>query len=249
MNEGLLASWLGLPGIPREAETIPLERDLRSRALTGGALPRRPDLDRRCRSRRCARAKADGASVTAGVSINNLVAQRERRRRLPHLLQALAAAARRGRPAGDDRGAARRHDRRHRLLARSAGRRHQAPALRRGRRRRDRAGDAARRGAAPLSQRRRAAAAPGRGAVDRARPKLFGLPGGTLRPARRPTSSWSISTSPGSCSEADIRSRSKNTLLRGRAAAGPGLANDGCGPHSLSSAEAATALTASGGLA
>ena len=31
MNEGLFASWLGLPGIPREAETIPLERDLRSR--------------------------------------------------------------------------------------------------------------------------------------------------------------------------------------------------------------------------
>src|SRR5688500_15086362 len=28
MNEGLYASWLGLPGIPREAEAIPLERDL-----------------------------------------------------------------------------------------------------------------------------------------------------------------------------------------------------------------------------
>ncbi|WP_332065536.1 dihydroorotase [Bartonella sp. CB189] len=34
MNEGLLASWLGLPGIPREAEVIPLERDLRLAALT-----------------------------------------------------------------------------------------------------------------------------------------------------------------------------------------------------------------------
>ena len=30
MNEGLYASWLGLPGMPREAEIIPLERDLRS---------------------------------------------------------------------------------------------------------------------------------------------------------------------------------------------------------------------------
>src|SRR5690606_15190671 len=29
MNEGLLASWLGLSGSPREAEVIPLERDLR----------------------------------------------------------------------------------------------------------------------------------------------------------------------------------------------------------------------------
>ncbi|EJF75106.1 dihydroorotase [Bartonella alsatica] len=34
MNEGLLASWLGLPGIPREAEVIPLERDLRLAVLT-----------------------------------------------------------------------------------------------------------------------------------------------------------------------------------------------------------------------
>ncbi|WP_208440944.1 dihydroorotase [Bartonella raoultii] len=34
MNEGLNASWLGLSGIPREAEVIPLERDLRLAALT-----------------------------------------------------------------------------------------------------------------------------------------------------------------------------------------------------------------------
>lgn len=34
MNEGLLSSWLGLSGIPREAEVIPLERDLRLAALT-----------------------------------------------------------------------------------------------------------------------------------------------------------------------------------------------------------------------
>ena len=37
MNEGLFASWLGLPGIPREAELIPLERDLSLARLTGGA--------------------------------------------------------------------------------------------------------------------------------------------------------------------------------------------------------------------
>ena len=34
MNEGLLSSWLGLAGIPKEAEVIPLERDLRLAALT-----------------------------------------------------------------------------------------------------------------------------------------------------------------------------------------------------------------------
>ncbi len=36
MNEGLNATHLGLSGIPREAEIIPLERDLRMAALTGG---------------------------------------------------------------------------------------------------------------------------------------------------------------------------------------------------------------------
>jgi hypothetical protein len=35
MNEGLFASWLGFSGIPREAEVLPLERDLRLAALTG----------------------------------------------------------------------------------------------------------------------------------------------------------------------------------------------------------------------
>ncbi len=35
MNEGLFATILGLKGIPREAETIPLARDLQLAALTG----------------------------------------------------------------------------------------------------------------------------------------------------------------------------------------------------------------------
>lgn len=71
MNEGLLASWLGLPGIPREAEAIPLERDLRLAALT------------RCRYHAAKlstalslsamrRAKDEGTQATAGVSINHL---------------------------------------------------------------------------------------------------------------------------------------------------------------------------------
>lgn len=71
MNEGLYASWLGLPGIPGEAEIIPLERDLRLAALTG------------CRYHAAkislgesaavvAAAKRRGLSVTAGVSINHL---------------------------------------------------------------------------------------------------------------------------------------------------------------------------------
>ncbi|PLU78665.1 dihydroorotase, partial [Sinorhizobium medicae] len=71
MNEGLLASWLGLPGVPREAEIIPLERDLRIAALTKAAYHAAkisvPE------SAACIRvAKESGSSVTSGISINNL---------------------------------------------------------------------------------------------------------------------------------------------------------------------------------
>ncbi|OJG00253.1 dihydroorotase [Pararhizobium antarcticum] len=71
MNEGLLASWLGLPGVPREAEIIPLERDLRIAALTRGAyhaakisLPESVEA--------IAAARKRGANVTCGISINHL---------------------------------------------------------------------------------------------------------------------------------------------------------------------------------
>ena len=71
MNEGLLASWLGLPGAPAEAEIIPLERDLRLAALT------------QCRYHAAAislaesaevirTAKHRGTAATAGISINHL---------------------------------------------------------------------------------------------------------------------------------------------------------------------------------
>ncbi|MAY63816.1 MAG: dihydroorotase [Rhizobiales bacterium] len=71
MNEGLFASWLGLSGIPREAEIIPLERDLRLAALTRAryhalklSVPESADAIRA--------AKAAGHAVTAGISINHL---------------------------------------------------------------------------------------------------------------------------------------------------------------------------------
>jgi dihydroorotase len=71
MNEGLYASWLGLPGIPREAEVIPLERDLRLARLTGGAY-HAPKLSTAMAVEAVTRAKADGANISAGVSICNL---------------------------------------------------------------------------------------------------------------------------------------------------------------------------------
>ncbi len=71
MNEGLYASWLGLPGIPREAELIPLERDLSLARLTRGAY-HAAKISTAMSADAIRRAKADGASVTAGVSIHNL---------------------------------------------------------------------------------------------------------------------------------------------------------------------------------
>jgi dihydroorotase len=71
VNEGLYASWLGLPGIPREAETIPLERDLALARLTGGNY-HAAKISTAQSVAAVARAKSDGARVSAGVSINSL---------------------------------------------------------------------------------------------------------------------------------------------------------------------------------
>ncbi|PAQ09343.1 dihydroorotase [Mesorhizobium temperatum] len=71
MNEGLYASWLGLAGIPREAESIPLERDLALARLTGGAY-HAAKISTAMAANAVTRAKADSANVTAGISIHNL---------------------------------------------------------------------------------------------------------------------------------------------------------------------------------
>ncbi|MBM6579251.1 dihydroorotase [Microvirga sp. BT689] len=71
MNEGEFSSRLGLPGIPREAETVMLERDIRLVRLTGGryhaAMISCADSAEIVRA-----AKARGLPVTCGVSINHL---------------------------------------------------------------------------------------------------------------------------------------------------------------------------------
>jgi dihydroorotase len=71
MNEGEFASRLGLPGIPREAETVMLERDVRLVRLTGGryhaAMISCAESEEIVRA-----AKARGLPVTCGVSINHL---------------------------------------------------------------------------------------------------------------------------------------------------------------------------------
>ena len=71
MNEGLFASWLGLAGVPPEAEIIPLERDLRIAGLTRAkyhaakiSVPGSAEAIQIARNR--------GANVTCGISINHL---------------------------------------------------------------------------------------------------------------------------------------------------------------------------------
>ena len=71
MNEGLLASWLGLSGIPGETEIIPLERDLRIAALTKGRY-HAAQISVPGSVEALTTAKARGARVTSGISINNL---------------------------------------------------------------------------------------------------------------------------------------------------------------------------------
>ena len=71
MNEGLFASWLGLAGIPREAEAIPLERDLMLARLTRSNY-HAAKISTAMSAAAVARAKDDGAAVTAGASIASL---------------------------------------------------------------------------------------------------------------------------------------------------------------------------------
>jgi dihydroorotase len=71
MNEGLYASWLGLSGIPREAESIPLERDLALARLTRGSY-HAAKISTAMAASAVTRAKADGAAVTSGIAIHNL---------------------------------------------------------------------------------------------------------------------------------------------------------------------------------
>lgn len=71
MNEGLFASWLGLSGTPREAEVIPLDRDLRLAALTNSRY-HAAKISTAMSADAISRAKGGNVKVTAAVSINNL---------------------------------------------------------------------------------------------------------------------------------------------------------------------------------
>ncbi|WP_375674437.1 dihydroorotase [Bartonella sp. CL100XZDX] len=71
MNEGLLASWLGLSGIPREAEVIPLERDLRLAVLTKTRY-HAAQISTALSADALRLGKKRSEKISAGVSINHL---------------------------------------------------------------------------------------------------------------------------------------------------------------------------------
>ncbi len=71
MNEGETATRLGLPGVPREAETIMLDRDIRLARLTGGRY-HAAQLSCEPAVSTLRRAKLAGNGVTAGAAIAHL---------------------------------------------------------------------------------------------------------------------------------------------------------------------------------
>ncbi|MEO5805659.1 dihydroorotase [Devosia sp.] len=71
MNEGLFATILGLKGIPAEAETIPLARDLQLALLTGVRY-HAAQISTAHSVELIAAAKKRSKRISAGISINNL---------------------------------------------------------------------------------------------------------------------------------------------------------------------------------
>jgi dihydroorotase len=71
MNSGELATRLGLSGVPREAEAIALDRDIRLVRMTGARYCAAP-ISTTLALDVIAKAKAEGLDVSCGVSINHL---------------------------------------------------------------------------------------------------------------------------------------------------------------------------------
>ena len=142
-TEGELATRLGLPGIPGRRRGDPG----RARHPAGAAY-RRGGAFRACLHRRRAGADPPCEGGRRGGHLRHRPAifrlERDRDRRLPHLCQAVAAAAQGCRSPGGGGGAGGRHDRRGGLGPPAARRRRQAPAVRPGDAGRCRAGHVAR---------------------------------------------------------------------------------------------------------
>ncbi len=71
MNAGELATRLGLSGVPREAEAIALDRDISLVRMTGARYCAAP-ISTTLSLEIIAKAKAEGLTVSCGVTINHL---------------------------------------------------------------------------------------------------------------------------------------------------------------------------------
>ena len=197
MNEGEFASRLGLLGIPREAETIVLERDMQLVALTGARY--HAALVTTAGSLEIIRkAKARGLPVTCATSINHLTLNENDIGDYRTFLKLAPPVAPRGGPARALRGSRVGARRLHRVGPRSAGRRGQAPAVRRGRGRSCRSRDDAACRAAARDRRPRQLAGAAAGDVVETPPASCACRRGGWKSARPRTSSASTPTSPSS---------------------------------------------------
>ena len=94
MTSGEMATRLGLSGNPPLAEVMMVERDIRLVEMTGGRL-HLAKISTAESVKVIAAAKARGLTITCDTAAALFRAERSRGRRLPHLRQAGAAAARR----------------------------------------------------------------------------------------------------------------------------------------------------------
>ena len=152
MNEGLVATHLGLPGIPREAEIIALERDLRIAHLADADY-HAAQISTATSAEAIAYRKKIGQKVSCGISINHLSLNENdigRYRTYLKLSPPLALGRRSKRGHRCTRGWNHRH---HRLQSRSPRCGYQTASVRGGSRRRHRPGNPVCRSPAALSRR------------------------------------------------------------------------------------------------
>ena len=105
MNEGEVATRLGLAGIPKEAEIVVLERDVRLAALTRGRYHAAQVSCAESLDVGAPRQGGGDSAITCGVSINHLTLNENDIGPYRTFFKLVAAAPLRGRPAGDGRAA------------------------------------------------------------------------------------------------------------------------------------------------
>ena len=196
MHEGAVSAQLGLAGIPAVSESTMIERDAALARYEDGSI-HILHLSARESVEALAAAKAQGIKITGEVTPHHLTLTDEAVRSLDANFKMNPPLAGRAGSPGADRGAARRHDRLHRDRSRAAHPRGEGDAVRARADGRDRPGDGLRGALHRPGAARHAAAGADRRAHDLPAARSSACRRRRWRPARRPTSAWSISTPSG----------------------------------------------------